>query len=226
MFSLAHWHDARAMCSSCFVLDDERWWESKLNSSPIILTINWRSERTTSRFLSKLSSVPENEGLPLRVSSSINSLPSSKPPKNRGSWQYKVSVGLLKSYKSFRCTVPTAHSCSLLMSLFLERTWKNCFTNKIPADNQMTLASSNSYWRRITWSPAVPSPKFPVLPYRRRCFQSHYYLVKASNMLIRTAERSQVLLTDNLIRPSRRSSRAFSTQISVRSVPTSSSSWT
>ena len=65
------------------------WWTVvwvKFNSSPIILTVNRRSERTRSRILSTFSSVLEDEGLPLRGSSSIDSLPSENALNHRKTW--------------------------------------------------------------------------------------------------------------------------------------------
>ncbi|PRD29240.1 UNVERIFIED_CONTAM: hypothetical protein NCL1_30008 [Trichonephila clavipes] len=60
----------------------------KFNSSPIILTAKRRFERARSRTLMTFSAVFETEGLPLRGSSSIDSLPFENALNNRNTWPF------------------------------------------------------------------------------------------------------------------------------------------
>ncbi|GFV36756.1 uncharacterized protein TNCV_2649991 [Trichonephila clavipes] len=58
----------------------------QFKSSPIILTVKRRSERTRSRTLTTFSAGFETEGLLLRDSSSIDSLPSENALNHRKTW--------------------------------------------------------------------------------------------------------------------------------------------
>ncbi|GFU49833.1 uncharacterized protein TNCV_4058711 [Trichonephila clavipes] len=78
---------------------DERWCASnKFNSSIIILTVKRLSERKISWSLTTFSAVFETEGLPLRGSSSIYSLPSENALNHRNTWALDKTLGYIRRF--------------------------------------------------------------------------------------------------------------------------------